>query len=299
MGVSTTAGIDEVVDAHADLVYDQVRWRLGDGPLGGADRHADVVHDTFMIAAVAPPPPAERLRAWLLALARNECLRVLAAGPAAHTPCAAVSGRPEVAEAVATPVVEPPWPERHPGAGLPAEELRPLVQWAAEGLDRRDREMIELGLRHGLDATELAPVLGQDPGQTRDGLERLVRDFGSTLGAVVLARADLAQCTRLADLTYAWRGEHSPRWRARLTRHVGRCGPCRFTRKLHVDPVGILRMPATARLPHAVRRWVLADAADGTLARDRAALTERAGPWRDGFPVPLDARARLRRRPTG
>lgn len=273
--------------AYGDLVHDQVGWRLrATAPGPSPNLTADVVHDTFMIALAAPlRPGAPRTRSWLLAIARNECLRVRrcqgpAAGPAAPTGgTAATSPRPRTAGA-------------HPGAGLPAAELRALVGWAAVGLDRHGREILELGVRHGLGGPEVGLVLGMPPEEATAAVDRLRREFGGALGGLVLARSGLSQCRGLQRLVHRWDGTRTPAWRRRLLRHVDGCGQCSPERAVRVDPAGILRLPPIVAAPAAVGRWVLADAVDPALAGDRAALAQRAGPWdASGFPVPLDAGA--------
>ena len=65
-------GLAEAYDRYADPLYKYCRSMLSDP----ADA-ADAVQDTFVIAAsrLAGLREPERLRAWLYAVARNECLR--------------------------------------------------------------------------------------------------------------------------------------------------------------------------------------------------------------------------------
>lgn len=288
-------GLEAALARHGDLVHDQARWRLWER---GADVAADVVHDTFLIALSAPATPGdpETFRAWLLAVARNESLRVLfadLAGPGPD-PGGSAGGRPDPAPPA---VIADPSPLRHPGAWLPPADLRAMVAWAAHGLDRQDREILELGLRHKVPAPQLARILGMAPSRAAAALARLADDFGHTLGALVLARSDGGRCDGLSRLVERWELALTLDWRARLTRHVGRCRTCRADRALRIDPAGILRLPVMHGAPEAVTRWVLADATDPGLAAERAELARRAGPWdADGFPVPLDAAPPVRKR---
>ena len=66
-------GLADVYDRYADPLYKYCRSLLGDP----ADA-ADAVQDAFVIAAsrLGGLRDAERLRAWLYAVARNECLRI-------------------------------------------------------------------------------------------------------------------------------------------------------------------------------------------------------------------------------
>jgi DNA-directed RNA polymerase specialized sigma24 family protein len=301
---SATAGLSRLEGwyaAEGDLVHDQAGWRLrATAPGPSPNLTADVVHDTFMVALQAPRrPEPPRTRPWLLAIARNECLRVLRshgpAGPSAEPGAPTADPDPRDprdprapgAEPAARPV--PPAPRGHPGAGLPVTELRALVAWAAVGLDGHERELLELGVRHGLAGPDVGLVLGIGAGPATAAVDRLRREFGCALGALVLARSGISECAGLQRLVRRWDGARTPAWRRRLLRHVDGCGRCSPERAVRIDPGGILRLPPIVGAPAAVGRWVLADAADPTVAGDRAALVERAGPWdADGFPVPLD-----------
>ena len=74
------AGLAIAYDRYADALYGYCRSLLREP----ADA-ADVVHDTFVMAAVSLGQlrDPERLRPWLYAVARNLCLRKLRADKAA------------------------------------------------------------------------------------------------------------------------------------------------------------------------------------------------------------------------
>ena len=129
-------GLAEAYDRYADPLYKYCRSMLG----SPADA-ADAVQDTFVIATsrldgVREP---ERLRAWLYAVARNECLRV----PRAAKPAPELDGVPDATDEMA-------------GVGEDAEraKLRALlrdaamtnVSWtvsaASAGLPRMDRQYL-------------------------------------------------------------------------------------------------------------------------------------------------------------
>src|SRR5215469_11553172 len=135
-------GLAEAYDRYADPLYKYCRFMLSDP----ADA-ASATQDTFVVAAsrlIGLRDP-ERLRAWLYAVARNECLRILRAR---KTP-SAVDTAPDVTD---------------DGAGVSDDaeraKLRVLLADAAEGLNRSEREIIELQLRQGLEVAEVAIVLG-------------------------------------------------------------------------------------------------------------------------------------------
>jgi DNA-directed RNA polymerase specialized sigma24 family protein len=279
--------------AYGDLVHDQVGWRLrAAGPVPSPNEIADVVRDTFMVAFAAPQwPPAALTRSWLLALARNECLRALQTpGREPWAPAAPAAPSAELGDRRTPPPVR-----SHPGGGLPERDLRAVVRWAADGLGRREREALELGLRHGLPADEVGRVTGIGSVAAARALDMLAEEFTRVLSTLLLARSGAGSCGRLGDMTARWDGVPTPERRRRFLRHADGCPTCRQERSERVDAVGVLRLAPLARAPREVERWVLADATDVSLTGARAALADRAGPFdADGFPVPLDAEPSVR-----
>src|ERR1700693_5092783 len=81
-----SGGLAEAYDRYADPLYKYCLASLGEPA-----EAADAVQDTFVIAAarLADLREPDRLRAWLYALARNQCQRI------------AQPGRPEFASAQA------------------------------------------------------------------------------------------------------------------------------------------------------------------------------------------------------
>src|SRR5579864_6839174 len=127
------AGLAEAYDRYAMPLYSYCRSMLREP----ADA-ADAVQDTFLVATAKLRDlrdPA-RLRSWLYAVARNECLRRLRAGNA-------LSGLEEAADV----------PAQTSEIGLTAEraDLQLLVRAAINGLNPRERDVIELSLVHELD----------------------------------------------------------------------------------------------------------------------------------------------------
>ena len=91
-------GLAEAYDRYAAPLYTYCRFMLPDpDPMGDA---ASVVQDTFLIATskLEGLRDPDKLRPWLHAVARNECLRRLGAGPASRRAGKADPGAmPEVA----------------------------------------------------------------------------------------------------------------------------------------------------------------------------------------------------------
>ncbi|MET0475559.1 MAG: sigma-70 family RNA polymerase sigma factor, partial [Mycobacterium sp.] len=127
-------------------IYDRYADRLHDfcvGMLRDRDDAADCVQDVFCTAATRLPQLREpdKLRPWLYAVARNEALRRLRE-----------RRRETPSDEVPDIVSSEPGPE-----GLAARnELADLIAEAAGGLSDRDRAVLELAYRHGLNGPDLA-----------------------------------------------------------------------------------------------------------------------------------------------
>jgi RNA polymerase sigma factor (sigma-70 family) len=138
----------------------------------------EAVRDTFLIAAsrLGRLRDPERLRPWLHAVTRNECLRRLGARQAASAPEAA-------ADTAAGGVDITADPER--------TELRALVRSAVGGLNPGDRELIVLRLGLGMHAAEVANVLGVS--RNRERLQRHIERCATCAdrGGAELRRATL------------------------------------------------------------------------------------------------------------
>src|SRR5260370_42636026 len=133
------AGLAGAYDRYAESLYGYCDWMLG-----GLDRAAGTVQDTFVVAAanLGGLRDPGRLRPWLYAVARSGCRRRLGAGEAGVGEAAGLAGRSA-------------------GAGDDAEraELRGLVRAALDGLGPGERVVLELGLRPDLARAGLAAVL--------------------------------------------------------------------------------------------------------------------------------------------
>ena len=129
-------------DRYGPALYTYCRSMLHD-----ADEAADALQDTFVVAArkLDGLRDPDRLRPWLYAVARNECLRRLRA-----------RGRDvdlDLAGEVSDDSVDLE-------AGVRRSEIRDLVRSAFGGLNPGDREVLELSLRHELDGADLGAALG-------------------------------------------------------------------------------------------------------------------------------------------
>jgi RNA polymerase sigma factor (sigma-70 family) len=238
---------------------------------------ADVVQDTFVIAAGKLGGLREpgRLRPWLYAVARNECLRRLRAR---------VSSVPLAEAGEVT--------DGEPGLGAGAEQagLRSLVAAALAGLNPGDREVIELTLRHDLDGDDLAAALGVPRNQAYALASRARAQFSTSLGALLVARGGRGTCAELDAILAGWDGGLTVLLRKRLNRHIERCRVCGERRRRQLSPAMLLAMLPIVLLPPGLRERVFHVVTDPSLAAAayRARVVRRAGRFtRSGFPQPF------------
>ena len=159
-------------------------------------------------------------------------------------------------------------------------ELVRLVACAAGGLSDRDRELLELSYRHGLDVGELAMVLGVTPGDANARVLRLRQTVGRCLGPLLVAlgvRNGRHACPELADILTDWDGEFSDPVRRRIGRHIDFCPTCARERRQRVNPRALLGgapafLPAPdwlrSRTLNAVRKKVCDDSASDAPTRE-------------------------------
>src|ERR1700722_13189919 len=214
-------------------IYDRYVNRLHDfcvGMVRDRDAAADCVQDVFCTAAVQLPKlrDPDKLRPWLYAIARNEALR-----------CIRQRRREEVVGELPETASNDPGPET-----LAARtELAALIAEAAGGLSHRDRSVLELAYRHGLDGPELAEALGVSAGNATKMVSRLRETIERALGALLVARRAQRNpqgCAELGAILAAWDGQFSVLLRKRIVRHIDACPTCEENRRELVNPAVLL-----------------------------------------------------------
>jgi RNA polymerase sigma factor (sigma-70 family) len=246
------------------------------------DEAADAMHDTFVLAAqrVHQLRDLERLRPWLFAIARHVCYRRLAQRKRS-TP---TEIEPDVLVF-----------DADPGARLSADDAAALVWAAAASLNERDRAVLDLSLREGLEGADLAAALGVDQANPHSLLYRAKERLERAIVVLVVARAGRSSCPTLAGMLRSWDGTLTPIVRKRLGRHMNRCIACQETRTRAL-PVSALAVAPMLK-PAKAQAWTGPDAMtldDLLPIAQRSPLTDER--WRDdGFP-PLAERADRRRR---
>jgi RNA polymerase sigma factor (sigma-70 family) len=270
-------GLAEAYDRYASPLYAYCRSLLREP----ADA-ADAVQDTFVIAAsrVAELRDRNRLRPWLYAVARNECHRRLRARTVqVSTP---LDEMPDVTDISADVSGEA---ER--------DELRTLLRSAVRGLNSGEQDLIELQLRQGLDAAEIAAVLGVSRNHAHALLSRARDQLEISLGALLVARSGRDDCAALNTMLADWDGQLSVLMRKRINRHIENCPVCAERKKRELAPALLLGLAplAAVAVPPGLREQVLRLASSNTpdAAAHRASVAQRTAPFgQHGFPKPLD-----------
>jgi RNA polymerase sigma factor (sigma-70 family) len=272
-------GLEGAYRVYADRIYTYCRGMLRD-----ADAAADAVHDTFVLASMRADQlrDPDRLRPWLYAIARNECLRSLR-GRARQVPL-------EEAGQVSAG-------DTDPGAGMRAAEIQQLVWAAAEGLNQGDREVFEVAVRHDLPAQEISGLLGVSVAHAHARLSRARTQLERAIGALLVARTGTEECPQLAELLRDWDGRLTALVRKRVGRHIESCETCGERQRQQLRPAALFS--AYAALPFLVapvELWPRLELTsyDPGSATAREAIARRAGRFRSdtGFPRPLDIRRR-------
>jgi RNA polymerase sigma factor (sigma-70 family) len=266
------AGLAEAYDRYALPLYSYCRSLLREP----ADA-ADAVQDTFLVATAKLRDlrdPA-RLRPWLYAVARNECLRRLRAG-------SALSALEEAGDI--------PVQSAEPGSEAERAEVQQLVRAAIDGLNPGERDVIELSLISELDNDELADALGVSRNHAHALLSRARSQLERSLGALIVARTGRAACPGLDAVLAGWDGQLTVLMRKRISRHIEQCEVCGERKRRELTPALFAgAVPIAALLP-GFREQVLKVLADRSPAglTHRLTVANRAGPFGpQGFPKPI------------
>jgi RNA polymerase sigma factor (sigma-70 family) len=213
-------------------IYDRYADRLHDfcvGMLRDRDGAADCVQDVFCIAATRLPQlrEPEKLRPWLYSIARNEALRRI---------------RERRREEPSDELPDTASGEPGPDTLAARTELADLIADAAGGLSDRDRSVLELAFRHGLDGPELADALGVSPTNANTLVHRLRGTIERSLGALLVSRRvrNTGGCPELTAILDGWDGHFNVPMRKRISRHIESCETCDEERRRLVSPVALL-----------------------------------------------------------
>jgi hypothetical protein len=182
--------------------------------------------------------------------------------------------------------------------------LQTLFERAAAGLTLGEREVVELQLRYGLEASEVADVLGVSRDHAHTLLSRARGQLETCLAVLLVSHAGRDECGELGSLLAGWDGRLSVPLRKRVHRHIERCATCAARCAFELRPAMLLGLApgaalaagaAAAREPaanaaatHKAQTLALATGRDPVAAAHRAAVLARAGSFgKRGFPTPV------------
>ncbi len=215
-----------VYDAYADRLFGYAL-----GVTGSREAAADAVSDTLLLAHARFRQLRDRskLRPWLYAICRNECLRGIRVG----NRFAPLEAAGEVADVATDPV-----------AGVVADDARHLIESAFQGMNESDREVIELALRHELSPTQISEIIGVSPNNASARLSAAKVQLERAVGALLLLRSRGSSCEDLRKIVSGQ--SFTPLLRKRIVRHSEQCPECTSTRKRAVAVVAMATLPVIA-----------------------------------------------------
>jgi RNA polymerase sigma factor (sigma-70 family) len=230
-------GLAEAYDRYASDLYGYCRSLLRE-----PDDAADAVQDTFVIAASKLSGLREpaRLRAWLFAVARNECLHRLKSRRTA----APLQDAPEPADDTVDI-----------GAAAERAETIALVRAAVNGLNDGERDVINQ-LWHGLEVPEVAAVLGVSRNHAHALFSRAREQLEASVGVLLVGRAGRGDCAELDSLLGDWDGRLTARLRRRVGRHIDQCRVCSDRRRQELTPALLYGITPGALIAMSVLRGV-------------------------------------------
>ncbi|MEU4774956.1 sigma-70 family RNA polymerase sigma factor [Micromonospora sp. NPDC023644] len=216
------AGLEGMYRRYADRLYTYARTMLRE-----PEAAADAVHDAFLTASqrIGQLREPDRLRSWLYAIVRNECLRQLRE-----------RSRSLPLEEAGEPVAD----IADPGTGVNADQVRDLVHTAVAALNPGDREVVHLAIRHDLSSADIGAALGVPANHAHARLSRARSQLERALGALLVARTGARDCPTLAGLLDGWQGRLTPTLRKRVSRHIEGCAVCGLLRREQLSPAALL-----------------------------------------------------------
>lgn len=232
----------ELYDSWFDSVHDLARRIVGDD--GEA---ADVAQDAFIEAWQGldglRDPPA--FGGWLLRIARTTALShnrakrpsALVDNPAPGT----LEGMLPPSDAPADFTLEDKLASTTDPAAIAEDpEMAQLLFDAADALDERDSDVLDLHLRHGLEAVEIGEIVGINVNAANQLLHRLRRRLRRAVEARVLWRDGHPACDQLAlELDNRLLTVFDDKTARFIDSHAEHCDECGQRRRTHLAPAAL------------------------------------------------------------
>lgn len=232
-------------------IYDFARRILRD-----EDDAADATQQTFLKAYVAlqrAEEPPRIFRSWIFSIAHHEALdrvrrrrRTLADGD----------------ELLAT--LPDASPESAPEREAERRDAARHVWRAVGGLRPEEQSLLLLNVREGLDAGEIASVLGKRRETVHVMLSRARDAFEDSFTALLLLARGRRDCVELDAIRAA--GELSPRLRRRIRQHLSGCEVCQRNRRRFATAAEVLGALVPAPAPVLLRDTVWSQLSSGSMA---------------------------------
>jgi DNA-directed RNA polymerase specialized sigma24 family protein len=246
-----TAAPTRLYDLYAARLFDYCHVLLRD-----EEAAALALLDSLIIVQerIGELPEPRLFRGWLYAITREECLRRRAH---AEVPVE----RRRAAEAT----------------GFETDEAtRQFVHTALLVLNGRQREALDLSLRHELNADELARALGTTPQDASMRVAQARHDLEDAFVAVTVATTGREDCPSVSALAGPPGRRLDAETCGKLARHITRCPICGVRGDRAVDTVRLLNAMPYAAIPASLRERVLTTAADPRFADVRSTIAMRA-----------------------
>jgi DNA-directed RNA polymerase specialized sigma24 family protein len=239
-------------------LYERYAARLFDYCLGVlADEVAAVIAVQDSLAAadaqIGKLPDPDRLRVLLYSVAHRRCLGKLARRRVKPPRCSQTTTLDEVVAEQAGPADAG---TADAGTAATVRDTLPIVAAALAMLAVRDREVLNLAFRHGIEGADLAAVLGVSPRRARAMLSDAGTRFRISAAVAAVLRGDLPGCEALETITgkrHPAAPSLTPDRREHLTRHLESCRACAGQREDHVFGPEMLSAVPLATTPLILR----------------------------------------------
>ena len=244
-------------ERHHAAIYDYALRILRD-----RDAAADVVQTTFGKAwpALQADGAVTDVRAWLFAVARNVSIDELR-----HRDGLARLREDDDGRALGLAGIDDEGAD-DPAASIERRELAELVWASAAALSPKEYSLLDLHVRRGFSADEVAESLGLRHGAVYTRLARLQDAFETSVTTTLVLRGGRRNCAELDGLAAGLAGSAVPRSARRaVERHVEACTACQETKSLYATPDQIFAALTLVAPPEDLARpiWAVVPAAAG------------------------------------